>query len=91
MAGKIVLSLTLSESEKRILESYANSGSLAHSLVVRSKIILFANDGQKNKEIAQTLGIIDDTVTKWCKRYIKFGIEGLYDELWVRAVKNNLR
>ena len=81
MARKIKTPIKLSDEEKVELQNYSNSRSLAHSLVMRAKIILLADEDIQRKEISERLNITSFTVSKWCKRYSDYGIDGLYDEI----------
>lgn len=54
--------------------------SSAQQLVLRARIVLLANEGKNNKQIAQALAITVDTVRLWQDRW--FGFAGLpLDEL----------
>ena len=81
MPGRVAQAVHLEESERRQLESFANSRSLPYSQVVRARIILQAAEGKTNKEIAESVGMTRETTGKWRKRYLERGIQGLYDEL----------
>jgi transposase len=48
-------------------------------LVTRARIVLLAADDAANVEIAQELGICEDTARKWRARYCKSGLKGLKD------------
>jgi putative transposase len=73
--------LTLSSEEHVQVRALATSRSLPYALVVRAQIVLRAAEGASNKTIAQELGLSTVTVSKWRKRYLEQGIQGLYDEL----------
>ena len=79
-SGKPKETLNLTEKQKKELESWSNSRSLPGSLILRSKIILFAYDGNTNDNIASILNINPSTVAKWRNRFIENGMKGLYDE-----------
>lgn len=80
-AHNIAPKIVLSKSDRNQLTSFANSRSLAHSQVVRAKIILLAAEQMTNIDIANHVGVTRETAGKWRKRYLEKGIEGLYDEL----------
>jgi len=80
MPRQVKAPIALTEDEKLELQKYANSRSLPHSLVMRAKIILLANEDLKRKEIKERCSVTYDTINKWCKRYSEYGIDGLYDE-----------
>ena len=80
-AANVAVEITLSESEKAELASFANSRTLPHALVQRARIILAADRGQTNIEIAQEVQLSRENVGKWRKRYAKYGLPGIYDQL----------
>jgi putative transposase len=49
-------------------------------LVLRAKIVLEAATGAQNVEIGKTLGVSRSTAGKWRERFVRLGIQGLYDE-----------
>ena len=57
----------------------ARRGTAPHRLVMRARIVLLAADGLANCVIAARLGICDDTVRKWRRRYCQQGLDGLAD------------
>ena len=80
MAGRPVSAIALDDDQRSQLESFSNSRSLPHSLVVRAKIILLAAEGHQNLQIAAKVGVSRQTVGQWRKRFMERGLEGLYDE-----------
>ncbi|MDD5729018.1 MAG: IS630 family transposase [Victivallales bacterium] len=80
-SGKVAVTIKLNNEEFEQLESLANSRSLPHSLVVRSKIVLLAAEGKQNLEISDIVGLNRNAVSKWRSRYASEGIQGLYDSL----------
>ena len=80
-ARNVAAPIVLSKEERQQLESFAGSRSLPHGHVQRAKIILLAADGIANLQIASKLAITRETVGKWRRRYLQFGIDGIYDEL----------
>src|SRR5579871_2476783 len=79
--GSVARPVVLDDEQRQQLESFAQSRSLSHALVVRAQIVLAAEQGQTNVVIAQRLGTNPSTVAKWRNRYLDAGIEGLYDEV----------
>jgi transposase/transposase-like protein len=47
---------------------------------MRSRIVLLAGAGQSNAAIAQQLATRPHTVGKWRRRFLEFGVDGLFDE-----------
>ena len=82
MRGGQPTQIKLSEGEQQELEAVTRRHRSAQQLVLRARIVLLANDGKNNKQIAQALAITVDTVQLWRNRW--FGFAGLsLDELSV--------
>jgi putative transposase len=77
---KAARTVSLDEGQREQLEAFARSRSLPHGLVIRAKIVLEAADGAQNLTIGKALGVSRETVGKWRERFVRQGIEGLYDE-----------
>lgn len=73
--------VVLSPESRQQLETVAHSRALPHGFVVRAQIILLAADGLTNAAIAQKLGLSQQSVCTWRKRYLERGLQGLHDEL----------
>jgi len=69
--------IILSEAERAILESWANSRGLPHRQVVRARIITLAAQGVPNQSIATSLGISRPTVQLWRGRFLALRTAGL--------------
>ena len=65
--------------DRAVLESAARRSSAPHRLVMRARIVLLAADGLPNCVIAARLGVCDDTVRKWRRRYCQQGVDGMAD------------
>jgi transposase len=65
--------------DRAVLESAARRNSAPHRLVMRARIVLLAADGLPNCVIAARLGVCDDTVRKWRRRYCQHGLDGMAD------------
>ena len=65
--------------DRAVLESAARRSSAPHRLVMRARIVLLAADGLPNCVIAARLGVSDDTVRKWRRRYCQQGLDGMAD------------
>jgi putative transposase len=72
--------VVLEQEQRAQLESFSRSRALPHALVVRAQIVLLAAEGKQNKEIAEEVRVSRQTVAKWRGRFVRGGIEGLYDE-----------
>jgi len=73
--------LQLDDEQRKQVEAIASSRSLPYGIVRRAKIIIMSADGMPNNLIAQALHLSCPSVGKWRNRYIRFGIQGLHDEL----------
>jgi len=91
MRGRQPTQIKLSEGEQQALEAMTRRHRSAQQLVLRARIVLLANEGKNNKQIAQALAITVDTVRLWRNRW--FGFAGLsLDELSVvERLKDVLR
>jgi putative transposase len=72
--------VSLEAKQREQLQSFAASRSLPHALVLRAKIVLMASTGAQSREISRELKLSRQTVGKWRGRFVRDGIEGLYDE-----------
>lgn len=71
--------IVLGDEERHRLEVLARKQTAERRMVVRAHIVLAAADGMENVAIAQRLGVVVNTVSKWRKRYFEEGLEGLAD------------
>ncbi|MTW20070.1 helix-turn-helix domain-containing protein [Allochromatium palmeri] len=55
---------------RTVLEGLARSRETAHSLVQRAQIVLRAADGERSKAIGQALGLNEDAVGQWRRRWV---------------------
>ena len=67
--GRPSASIELSATDRRTLESWGRRHSSAQSLAMRSKIVLGADDGLSNSEIATEVGCHANTASKWRNRF----------------------
>lgn len=79
--GRPKQAVVLQEADRLQLTSVANSRSLPHGLVVRARLVLMAAEGLPNAAIAVKLGLSQQSVCLWRRRFLEQGIQGLYDEL----------
>lgn len=73
-------SIRLSQAEKDSLETQARKYTAPHYSVLRAKIVLLAAQGRPNDEIAASLSVPRQLVSKWRKRFFEKGAAGLEDE-----------
>lgn len=79
MQGKATM-ISLTEEEQERLESWVRAGTKEQRLVQRARIVLESAAGSRTKEIAQSLGLRQATVSKWRLRYALERIPGLTDD-----------
>ena len=73
-------SLQLSQVEKSALESQARKYTAPYYSVIRAKIVLLAAQGRSNDQIAASLSVPRQIVSKWRKRFFEQGSAGLENE-----------
>lgn len=61
------------------LERYARGRTVSQGLAFRARIVLACAEGKDNTAVARTLGVTDQTVGKWRRRFIAHGVDGLCD------------
>ena len=71
--------VTLTATERRVLEGRLRRATAQQREVVRARIVLAAADGQQNIQIAGRLGVAVNAVSKWRKRLVEEGLSGLGD------------
>jgi transposase len=72
-------SLQLSAGDRSTLDKFVHSSATPQSLARRSRIVLTAEDGSNNQQIAAMLRIPPVTVGKWRQSFTFQGIAGLRD------------
>ena len=71
--------IVLCDGQRRLVLARARRASGEHRDVLRAQIVLAAADGASNAAIGRTLGVTDDTVRKWRRRFCEHGLDGLGD------------
>jgi transposase-like protein len=71
--------VTLTATQRRLLEARVRRPTAEQREVVRARIVLAAAEGQQNIKIAGRLGVAVNTVSKWRKRFVEEGLAGLGD------------
>lgn len=74
---RVAPAITLSEEDRKALESWARGRSTPARQVQRARIVLLAADGMENIDIADEVGTDRQTVGRWRTRFVKEGIHGL--------------
>ena len=73
-------SIQLSEAEKSLLETQARRYTSPYYTVLRAKIVLSAAQGHSNDQIAASLSVPRQIVSKWRKRFFEERLAGLENE-----------
>ena len=73
MSYKVILT----EAEETELRNIVRENQNRKNILKRAYCILLKNEGQKNINITQLLGIHEDTIADWTKIYLKKGTNGL--------------
>ena len=77
---RVAVKIELSDADRQRLERLSRSRSAAVRLRERSRIVLMAAGGRTNKAIAAKLGIDQNQVGRWRRRYADEGLEGIAKE-----------
>jgi hypothetical protein len=71
--------IILTKQEREELERRANKYTLPYFMVARAKMILLAQQGLSNDQIADRLSTRREIVSRWRKRFFKKRLAGLED------------
>jgi hypothetical protein len=72
--------IQLSDAERSLLETKAGKYTSPYYSVLRAKIVLLAAQGRPNDQIAASLSVPRQIVSKWRKRFFEERLAGLDDE-----------
>ncbi len=75
---KVLLSLT--EDERRVLESMAHRARTLPQLARRARIVLACANGIDNQTVARKIRVTPQTVGVWRARFVLARVDGMYDE-----------
>lgn len=78
--GRPLAKLELDEHEREELTRLARRRTVGAATALRARIILECGKGLENIEVAEQLGISNQTVGKWRKRFVAARLDGLFDE-----------
>lgn len=74
---RVALTINLSDSQREKLEKLARGRTTTVRLAIRAKMILLANAGKQDQQIAAELTVARQTVARWRGRFIASGIAGI--------------
>ena len=78
--GRPKSEVLLADEERVTLERWARRPKSAQRLAQRCRIVLCCAEGRSDTEVARRLGTSPATVSKWRRRFIACGLDGLTDE-----------
>lgn len=78
--GRPKAKLELTDVERAELLRLTRRRSAGSALVQRARIILACSAGSDNQRVAEELGISQQTVGKWRRRFVQKRLDGLFDE-----------
>jgi transposase len=77
--GRPLTPLSLTATEREVLERYVRRGKTSQNLASRSQIILRCSEGVSNALVAAELDVTPATVGKWRSRFVLDRLDGLSD------------
>ncbi len=78
--GRPKAKMELTIEERETLQRFARRRRTSAGLVMRAKIVLKCATGIDNQDVAEELGVSQDMVGKWRKRFLERRLDGLLDE-----------
>lgn len=72
--------IELTDEERAVLQTHTRRRKSSHQLAYRSRIVLLAEQGVPDGEIAKRIGKSRETVGIWRRRFVEKRLEGLHDE-----------
>ena len=78
---RVAPTVELSEEQRETLTRWSRGRSRPYRLMQRARIVLLAATGKQNKEIAETLGVMERTVGRWRTRFVESGLAGIEKDL----------
>ena len=79
MGGRRLATLELDEAERSELKALTARHKTGQALALRARIVLACAQGKENRQVAEELGVGEDTVGKWRRRFVEHRLEGLRD------------
>lgn len=78
--GRPKAPLMVTAEQRETLERWARRPTSAQALAQRARAVLLCGEGKTNLAVAAKVGLTDQTVGKWRRRFIQQGVDGLLDE-----------
>lgn len=70
----------LSAEDRERLEALLRRGKTEHRIATRARIVLALADGGTLRGVAEAVGVAPPVVTKWKRRFLELGVDGLVDD-----------
>lgn len=80
MAQHPVPALLMTAEQRTMVEAWVRATTTSQRVALRSRIVLLAADGLPSLHIARQLGVSQDTVRLWRRRFALAGAEGLLED-----------
>jgi transposase len=77
--GRPTPAITLNAIEREMLEGYGRRFTSAQALAKRSRILLLLAEGHSGTEVAERVGVSQQTVCLWRRRFLALRLNGLID------------
>jgi transposase len=78
--GRPKAKLVIAPTERERLQGWARRPKTAQALALRARIVLECSGGETNRAVAERLGITEQTVCEWRRRFVEQRLDGLLDE-----------
>lgn len=78
--GRVLERMTVTEEQREELLRWTRRRTTAQALALRARIVLESATGAANGAVAERLGVTQQTVGKWRRRFVHRGMDGLLDE-----------
>jgi transposase len=74
---RVAAAVTITEDQRVVLQRWARGRSTPARLVLRAKIVLLAEQGKQNLQIAEELGVSRQMAGLWRQRFLAQGLKGI--------------
>jgi transposase len=88
---RIAPSVTVTDQQRPILESWARGRSTPVRLMQRARIVLLSAEGRQNKDIAVQVAVTPQLVRRWRNRFATLGMAGIIKDAPGRGPKPVVR
>jgi len=78
--GRPKARLAVTPTERARLQEWTRRRSTAQALALRARILLLCAEGRDNVDVAEELGVTQQMVGKWRRRFLDRRLDGLLDE-----------